>query len=314
MGLAPGLLPGRVSLDAGPSYRAGGWATVPTARGLDATGILQAAAAGKIDVLVLLGSDPLANFPDTGLATKAIAGARTVIAVEQFLTPAAQQADIVLAAAGYAEVDGTTTNIEGRVSTVARKITPPGTARADWMIAAELARLLGTELGIESVEQIWAEIESLAPSHAGITWDRLHAQEARDGIVVPEAVAADRPALLTYTAPTNTESPAFDAYSLRLVATRKLYDLGTATQQSPSLAGLVGGTDVRLNPYDFDRLGIEAGTSVNLTASAGSITLDAHPDPSVPKGSAAVLVNQGPAIGTLVDAAAAVTEVRVERA
>jgi NADH-quinone oxidoreductase subunit G len=313
MGLAPGLLPGRVGLDAGTWFRDGGWAKVPTARGLDATGILQAAAAGKVDVLVLLGSDPLANFPDTGLATKAIAGARTIIAVEQFLTPAARQADIVLAAAGYAEVDGTTTNLEGRVSTVARKITPPGTARADWMIAAELARLLGTELGIESVEQIWAEIESLAPSHAGITWDRLHAQEARDGVVVPAADTADRPALLTYT-PTTTEAPALDAYSLRLVATRKLYDLGTATQQSPSLAGLVGGTDVRLNPYDFDRLGIEAGASVTLTASAGSITLDAHPDPSVPKGSAAVLVNQGPPVGALIDAAAAVTEVRVERA
>ncbi|MEO7428033.1 MAG: molybdopterin-dependent oxidoreductase, partial [Acidimicrobiales bacterium] len=173
MGMAPGLLPGRVTLDAaGQWFRAGGWAGVPAEAGLDATGILQAAAAGKIDVLILLGADPLSNFPDTGLATKAIAGARTVIAVEHFLTAAAQQADIVLAAAGYAEVDGTTTNIEGRLSTVARKITPPGTARADWMIAAELSRLLGTDLELESVEQIWAEIEALAPSHAGITWDR----------------------------------------------------------------------------------------------------------------------------------------------
>src|SRR3546814_5232377 len=85
MGLAPGVLPGRVALDDGGQwYRDGGWPNLPAARGLDATGILQAAAAGRIDVLVLLGADPLTDFPDTDLATRALAGARTVIAVDQF--------------------------------------------------------------------------------------------------------------------------------------------------------------------------------------------------------------------------------------
>ncbi len=347
MGLAPGLLPGRVDLDdAAQWYRDGGWANVPTARGLDATGILQAAAAGKIDVLVLLGADPLSNFPDAALATKAIAGARTVIAIEQFLTAAAEQADVVLAAAGYAEVDGTTTNLEGRVSTVARKITPPGTARSDWMIAAELARLLGHDLGLTSVEEIWAEIESLAPSHAGLTWDALHSHDARDGVVVPlaaapvpeepsgpvaatDADAADaadapevstptgpaRPNLVSYSASPSTQAPPLDAYSLRLVATRRLYDLGTATQHSPSMAGLSSDNTVRLHPHDFDRLGIDAGATVSLTAAGGSIKLPAHPDGGVPKGSAAVLVNQpGPVVGALIDAGNLVTDVRVERA
>ncbi len=316
MGLAPGILPGRVSLSEGSKwFRKGGWPTVPAQPGLDATGILQAAAEGKIDVLVLLGSDPLANFPDTGLATRALAAARTVIAVEHFLSASARQADVVLAAAGYAEVDGSTTNIEGRVSTLARKITPPGTARADWMIAAELSRLLGTDLGLESVEQIWTEIEALAPSHAGITWDRLRADEARDGIVVPlPALDEARPPLLAYTAPADTTAPAFDAYSLRLVATRKLYDLGTATQRSGSLSGLVTGTEVRLNSYDFDRLGIEAGANVTLTGAASMVTLVAQRDDGVPRGSAAVYVNQGPAVGSLIDVAQVVAEVRVERA
>ncbi|MEX2294501.1 MAG: NADH-quinone oxidoreductase subunit NuoG [Acidimicrobiales bacterium] len=315
MGLAPGVLPGRVSLEAGGAwFQSNGWPTMPTGRGLDTRGILQAAADGKIDVLVMLGADPLANFPDTGLATRALAAARTVVAVEHFLTASARHADVVLAAAGYAEVDGSTTNVEGRVSTVARKITPPGTARADWMIAAELSRLLGTDLGLESVEQIWSEIESLAPSHAGITWDLLRSDESRDGVVVPLAADAARPSLLDYTAPADTTAPAFDAYSLRLVASRKLYDLGTTTQRSGSLAGLVGGTDVRLNSYDFDRLGIEPGANVTLTGSAGSLTLVAQRDDGVPRGSAAVYVNQGPAVGSLIDSAQAVAEVRVERA
>ena len=33
----------------------------------------------------------------------------------------------------------TTTNIEGRVTTVSERVTPRGTSRPDWMIAAELA-------------------------------------------------------------------------------------------------------------------------------------------------------------------------------
>ena len=221
----------------------------------------------------------------------------------------------MLAAAGYAEVDGSTTNIEGRVSTLARKITPPGTARPDWMIAAELTRQLGTDLGLESVQQIWTEIEALAPSHAGVTWDLLHDPDARDGVVVPlPAPATDRPALVTYAATPDVVAPAFDAYSLRLVATRKLYDLGTATQQSPSLAGLIVGSAVRINPYDFDRLGVSDGDNVTLTGPTGAITLAVHSDVDVPRGSAAVLVNQGPLIGTVIDATAVTSEVRVERA
>jgi hypothetical protein len=53
---------------------------------------------------------------------------------------------------------------------------------------------------------------------------------------------------------------------------------------------------------------------VTLTASNGAITLAAHPDTGVPKGSAAVVVNQGPAVGSLIDAANPVTDIRVERA
>jgi len=394
MGLAPGLLPGRTTLeDAGPWFRDGGWPTVPAARGHDAIGILEAAAAGKVDVLVLVGADPLADVPDRALATKALAGARTVIAIDQLPNASNRQADVVLPAAGYTEVDGTTTNLEGRVSTVARKVTAPGTARDDWMIAVDLARLLGADLGFGSVEDIWTEIEALAPSHAGLTLEVLHSHDARDGVVVPlagppqaapdevsstegaapsgpahegesdsgvaeaageaavaaeaaddaeakvdaeaeateaqaeavadaagadepsEPAAAARPALVRLQPSGGASAPAPDAYSLRLVATRKLYDLGTLVQHSPSLAGLVTENAVHLHPHDFDRLGIEAGASVTLTAAAGAVQLPAVPDASVPRGSAAVLVNQpGPAIGTLLTAGEAVTDVRVERA
>ena len=387
MGLAPGLLPGRTALaDAGAArwFRKVGWTTLPAERGLDATGILQAAAGGKLDVLVLLGADPLADFPATDLATRALAGARTVIAVDRFLTLSSQQADVVLAAAGPAEVDGTTTNIEGRVSTVARKVTPPGTARDDWMLAAELSRLLGTDLGLTSPTQILEEIAAVAPSHHGITPGVIHAHGGRDGVIAPlaaevppepapgnpsdpgvdpeageaavAAAAADtdeeqqdaaaeateaqadaegdaeqqggvdaaaipppppgptRPGPLAFAAPAIADAPAVDAYSLRLVAVRKLYDQGTDVQHAPGLAGLAAGGGLRLHPHDFDRLGVDAGAVVTVTAPSGSVSLPIHPDAAVGKGAAAVVIGQtGAAIGTLIDATAAVTEIRVTK-
>ena len=69
-GLVPGFLPGRVSLDAGREWFESAWGSVgvPRAKGLDAQGILEAAAAGKIEVLVIFGADPIADFPDADLA------------------------------------------------------------------------------------------------------------------------------------------------------------------------------------------------------------------------------------------------------
>src|SRR5690606_4748616 len=86
MGLAPGLLPGRVRLDDGRDWFGAAWGQVPTEVGLDATGILTAAAEGRIDALVLLGADPLSDFPDADLAARALAGARSIIALDRFVT------------------------------------------------------------------------------------------------------------------------------------------------------------------------------------------------------------------------------------
>ncbi len=71
MGLAPGMLPGRVSLADGGDWFAAptAWGKVPAERGGGCGEILQAAAAGEIESLILLGADPVADFPDRELAT-----------------------------------------------------------------------------------------------------------------------------------------------------------------------------------------------------------------------------------------------------
>ena len=112
-----------------------------------------------------------------------------------------------------------------------------------------------------------------------------------------------------------TPVPAADAYSLRLVATRSMYDLGTFLQHSASSAHLAPGTVVRLNPADFAGLGIDAGAAVTVSSPRSSLRTNVVPDAGVPRGSAAMVINQ-PEIDTLalVDIGAAVTDVRVERA
>ena len=179
MGLAPGVLPGRVTLADGREWWSQSWGRIPEADGLDCAGVLSAAAAGRVQGLVLLGADPAVDFPDRQLARKAVQGAGFVVAVDTFLTESSRLADVVLPAAGFAERPGTTTNIEGRVTRLGQKIVPPGVAWPDWMIASELAARLGADLGVESLDDLWAEITQYAPSHHGV------AAIPRDGVVLP---------------------------------------------------------------------------------------------------------------------------------
>ena len=136
--------------------------------------ILRAAADGKIGTLVLLGADPASDVPDADLVRRGLAGARSIIAVDTFLNDSSTKASVVLPAAAFAEKSGTTTNIEGRVTRVSQKVTPRGTARADWMIAAELATYLDLDLGIGSLADVQA---SLAGSRC-ICTDRIRRSRA----------------------------------------------------------------------------------------------------------------------------------------
>jgi NADH-quinone oxidoreductase subunit G len=189
MGLVPGLLPGRVSLEDGRDWFGEKWGSVPEGRGRDAAGILDGLADGTMSALVMVGADPLRDFPDATLAAGAIEKADFVVAVDGFLSSSAAQADVVLPAAIVHERSGTTTNIEGRVTRLGQKLVAPGQCWPDWMIAAELAERLGGSLGVESVSDLWDEIERVAPSHAGITRAALEAASARDGIIAPLAAS-----------------------------------------------------------------------------------------------------------------------------
>jgi len=372
MGLAPGVLPGRVGLEDGRSWFEAAWGAVPEERGRGTADILAAAAGDQaegapVTALVLLGSDPLRDFPDRRLARRALEAAGFVVAVATAPGDVLDHADVVLPAAEAHERPGTTTNIEGRISRLGQKLVPPGQAWPDWMIAGELAVHLGHDLGFDSVGTVWDEIERVAPSHRGITRAVLDTHGAADGVVAPlgaapvtlgrrapldpiavpgvesverqgaslqaglasspnagaAAVATGpagggpaRPPVLSGVPDLHVPhvSPA-DGYSVRLVASRVLYDGGSAVDAVPALAGLVGAGALRANPHDLDALGVAAGGEVRLRSTTATLVVPVEPDPSLPRRVVAADFNVPLGDGTvaeLIDRAFPVVDLRME--
>ena len=277
----------------------------PGEHGMDSRAALQAAADGKVECLILVGSDPLSDVPDTDLARRALAGARRIISVDTHMSASSALADVVLAASAYGEQQGTTTNIEGRVSALSRQVTPHGTSRPDWMIAVDLADALGTDLGVDSEEAVLAAMADMNDSYAPITAEALRA--ADDGVLtaVPESLDPINPPTVAI--------PDRNSYDFRLVVSRKLYDAAVGTANSPSLAPLAGTTTAHLHPSDIDRVGSADRGTVTIASTRGSIVLPVTADASVVRGTVWVPFNlPGGNVGELIDASAAVTDVRIE--
>jgi NADH-quinone oxidoreductase subunit G len=372
-GLVPGFLPGRVSLDAGREWFESAWGTrVPRTRGLDAHGILTAAAEGKIEVLVIFGSDPVADFPDAELARQGLAGAKRVIAVGAFLTGTSVQAEVVLPCTLWGEKTGSVTNLEGRVQRVGRKVAPEGTAMDDWRIAGELALRLGVDFDLATVDEVTDELARVAPALDGVDCALL--RQARDGVVLPLSEHADdivlrtrglsilaedgsgaswdpikvegealadvegleafdtgadeepgetsgtgapapaAPPLWTWDgAVADHEVPPRDAYALRLVVGRRLYDNGRMVCEAAALGRLRRAFPLHISPHDAAGLGIESGREVRVTSKRGSQVLPVAIDPGVPAGIARLDFSaDGVGAAALIDAHAIVTDLRLE--
>jgi NADH-quinone oxidoreductase subunit G len=144
MGILPDRLPGYVPLsDASERERFGKlWGSnIPSAAGLTARGMMEAAIAGKLKALYVVGANPVKSFaipqPDR------LAGLELLVVHELFLTETAQRADVVLPAASSYEKDGTLTSTSGEVQMTHRSIDPQG-PRSDF----DLIRILSHQLGM----------------------------------------------------------------------------------------------------------------------------------------------------------------------
>jgi NADH-quinone oxidoreductase subunit G len=163
LGILPDRLPGYARLaDAAERERFsklwGG--VISETPGLSARAMMDAAVAGSLKALYVVGANPVKTF---GVAQPdRLAGLELLVVHEMFLTETAQRADVVLPAASSYEKDGTLTNTSGEVQRTHRAIDPQG-PRSDFdllrILSHQLAMLgLGQAIKLRTPEAAFDEI------------------------------------------------------------------------------------------------------------------------------------------------------------
>ncbi len=186
MGLMPHRLPGAVSLDDAEARRrlALAWgvkeASLPTRPGLGQQEMLRP---GALKALYIMGT---CQRPPDDAARQALEALDFLVVQDLFLTETAALADVVLPAVSFAELDGTYTNLKGRVQRVQRALRPLGESRADWQIVAGLGRLLADEKkkgrwNYANPAAIMDEIGRALPAYREISYATLGASGIRRG-------------------------------------------------------------------------------------------------------------------------------------
>jgi anaerobic selenocysteine-containing dehydrogenase len=141
---------------------------IPAKRGLAYPDIIEAAVAGKIRALWIIGTNPLVSFPNIDVLKHALSNLDFLVVQDGFHpTPRTELADLVLPAAIWGEKEGTYTNSERRVSKVNAAVAPPGEARSDFAIFLDVAERLGVR---EELFPGWRQ-----PGDAFDEWRRLTA-------------------------------------------------------------------------------------------------------------------------------------------
>ncbi|HEY7676265.1 MAG TPA: molybdopterin-dependent oxidoreductase [Candidatus Methylomirabilis sp.] len=125
----------------------------------------------RVRAALIHGSNPLLTWPDANRTHAALQALDFLAVADLFMTPTAEQADIVLPAASWVEQD----DVAGywtRAGYVAarQKAVQVGECRSDHEILNELGRRLGhAEAFFDRLEDAWGQI--LAPS--GLTWEEF---------------------------------------------------------------------------------------------------------------------------------------------
>jgi NADH-quinone oxidoreductase subunit G len=177
MGLLPDRLPGYAHISDAAARAAFGklWdATLSDARGLNAAQMTEAAFAGRLPALYVVGANPVETFGRSGAERPA--GLELLVVHEMFLTETARLADVVLPAACLYEKDGTTTNTAGEVQLV-RKASEAMGPRSDFdllrLLSHQLARLgVGQAFPLRTPAAAFEEIRKHVPGY-NVAWASL---------------------------------------------------------------------------------------------------------------------------------------------
>jgi formate dehydrogenase major subunit len=255
---------------------------------------------GELRTLYVLGENPAQSEADSKKALELLGGLDFLIAQDILMTRTCEMADVVLpASASWCEVEGgSVTNSERRVQLMRKALDPPGDARDDHWIIAELARRLGHDWGEPTLEDAWDELRSLSPMHGGMSYRRL---EELGGIQWPcptedhpgslflhgrlwEEPRGGPPAPFSVTPWAPPVDLLDDEFPIRLTTGRRLDSFNTGVQSNLFSSPLRQGETIDLHPDDARALGVEPGEVVHVSSRRGSIEAPVRLDPNLRPG------------------------------
>jgi len=304
MGALPNKLPGFQDVEddiARAKFEAKWECAIPAKNGWNLTEMFEAMERRDLRALFVIGENPAQSEADGHHAIKILKNLDLLVVQDIFLTKTAELADVVFpGSASWCESEGTVTNSERRVQLVHQALTPPGNAHDDIQILTDLAREMGHNWTYESNEDVWNELRSLSPMHAGMSYARLHelggiqwpcfsedtlepsflhgrlwAEKLADrGRLAPFSVVIDDPPVES----TSVEFP------LRLTTGRRLDSYNTGVQSGGFRSPLRFGETIDISPEDANDLGVLDDEMVQITSPRGSLQAPVRIDKSLRPG------------------------------
>ena len=140
--------------------------------------MFNAALAGDLKALWILGEDVVQTDPNQNHVVASLSNLDLLIVQEIFLSETAKMADVVLPGTSFLEKSGTFTNGERRVQKVNAVVPPKAGCKTDGQIIVEMMQALGSnQAQYRSVDElankVLQEIAQVVPFFAGITWQNL---------------------------------------------------------------------------------------------------------------------------------------------
>jgi predicted molibdopterin-dependent oxidoreductase YjgC len=272
---------------------------VPPHRGWTLSEMFDAMERHELTTVYCIGENPLQSEADQTRARHLLEGLEFLVVQDLFLTKTAELADVVLpASAAWAEAEGTVTNSERRVQRVRKALDPPGDARDDLWIIYELARRMGYDPGSSAAEDVWNEVRSLSPAHAGMSYARL---EELGGLQWPCYDEAHPGELFLHSRlwedplpgrrvpfmPTEHDPPVdklTDEFPIRLTTGRRLDSYNTGVQTAGYTSPLRRGESLDISPEDADAYGLAEGERVCVISRRGRVEVPVRIDESLRPG------------------------------
>jgi len=275
--------------------QAWGVSGLPDKPGLTIVESMNAAIAGQVRALYVMGENPVLSDPNQHHVIEALEKLDCLVVQDITLTETAQYADVVLPGYTFLEKEGTVSNTERRVQLMRRVVEPAGDAREDWWIIQQLANRLGAGWNYASAEEIFEEIRRVTPSYAGMTYERIEKELLQWPCPTPghpgtQFLHKDRftrgLGLLTaieYTPPAEEVDP---EYPLALTTGRLLehFHTGTMSRNSKILNEIVSEPYVEINPCDAQNLELADGEIAAVSTRRGSIRLKTRIEPEIKPG------------------------------